>query len=1083
MKIKTKLFLILGIVPIFAMFILEFLWFRISYISEIGTSLQQNYQTTALAEQIHQELNHKAIIVRNLVIIDNKKAIQKEMTRLQSLSNTITKDIDLLEASTVSTKQKEMVEDLKQINNEYGDFKDKFVKLVSTGKRQEAIRLMNKTEFPIHTKLMDTTSTVTNNFAANMKASFRNMSGNFQIQIVIAGIISLILICLFWVLIFRFVLKITKRINIFTATLSGITDGSADLSTRIIAGENDEFGRIVNLFNKMVESLEKQMKREQSRNWIKAHIADISSSLTGMHDLKLLSQTFLSKIAPLMESCQAAFYVKDPDEQSESIFRLLASYAFTERKHPNNTVRPGEGLVGQAVLEKSSIILTDVPHECIHVHSGLGEAAPLTFYFLPVIFEDDVKAVLELASFKPFNQTQQTFLEEIINSLGIILDSVMGRIQLAKLLEESRNLLEEVQAQSEELQSQHDKLKATNEELEENAKVLLDYDAKLQIQQEELEQKNKELEEKANLLQEQNKKYERMNQELERARAGLEEQAQQLTLSSKYKSEFLANVSHELRTPLNSLLILSKLLFDNSDGNLTDKQVQFAKTIYSSGRDLLALINDLLDLTKIEAGKMEVNPSEVRINNLINYLENRFRPVANQKNLQFSIVLQEGVPSFIYSDEQRLQQVLENLLANAFKFTENGEVSLVIDFSLQKDQRPIFSFSVVDTGIGISKEKQEIIFEAFQQADGTTSRKYGGTGLGLSICREIANLLGGKLVVESLEGKGSKFTFYIGDYQGEDHSVSVTNYHEVAVTLDCENTGEEVMTQNHKEIFDVKQLIKVNNIKKLLIAEIDLKQRNSLIELIGDEDIIIKAVSSGNEAMEELKGDHYDCLILDLFLSDMSGFELLEKIKQTIAEQNLKVIVYTERNLSSEEEDYLQKYAYTVIIKDQQAPQYLKDELGLHLKSSNGKREMSDQAEAGKIQRLPEFEGKRVLLVDDDVRNVYALSNILELSGLKVTFAENRKEGIELLKSNLDFDIVLMDIMMPEMDGYEAMQKIRDIPKFRDIPIIALTAKAMKEDREKCIAAGASDYVVKPVESDQLISLMRVWLYKQKENI
>lgn len=745
MKINTKTLLILGTVPILILLILGFSWLRISSINQIGDTLQENYQTVTLANSIHDAVNEEAITIRNLVILNDKGSIQTELTHLQTINNSITKNIALLEASAKSAEQTSWVVNLKQANNEFSDFKTKIVELISKGNKEEAVRLINKTRSSIQNKLLANTSVTRHNFATNMKSSFYDMAANLQRQVMIGSIISLIVMVIVLGLMIQIILGIANRLSKFLNTMSSITDGSADLSTKVEITANDELGKLGTFFNKMVETLHEQMQREQSQNWIKTHIADISTSLTGMSDLESLSQTFLSKVVPLVQSCQAVFYVKNTDEQNEPIFQLFASYAFKERKHLSNTFRPGEGLVGQAVLEKSPIILTDVPHDYIYVQSGLGEAAPLTIYVLPVIFEDDVKAVLELASFKTFSQTQQTFLEDMISSLGIILESVMGRIQIAKLLEESQGLLEEVLAQSEELQSQQDELKATNEELEENAKALRKSEEKLQIEQEELEQTNTELEEKSSLLQVQNKQYERINRELERARSGLEEQARQLALSSKYKSEFLANVSHELRTPLNSLLILSKLLSDNPDGNLTDKQVQFATTIYSSGNDLLALINDLLDLTKMESG------------------------------------------------------IMEN----------------------------------------------------------------------------------------------------------------------------------------------------------------------------------------------------------------------------------------------------------------------------------------SNPAGAGKIQKLLEFAGKKVLLVDDDVRNVYALSNVLELSGLKVTFAENGKEGLELLKKEADFDIVLMDIMMPEMDGYEAMQRLRAIPKFADLPVIALTAKAMKEDQEKCMEAGASDYIVKPVDPDQLISLMRGWLYSQ----
>lgn len=857
--------------------------------------------------------------------------------------------------------------------------------------------------------------------------------------------------------------------------MGDVANGSADLSTRVKVKSNDEIDDVAKSFNKMVHSLEEQLEKEQSLIWVKSNIAEISTDLNGKHDLESLSQTFLSKAVPLVESAHAVLYVKGMDEREEEpVYKLFASYALKERKHLTNVFRKGEGLIGQAVLEKKPIILTNVPSDYIQVKSGLGEAPPLNIYVLPICFEGDVKAVLELASFKPFDTVQQSFLEELVGVSGIIFESVMGRIQLAKLLEESQALMEEVQAQSEELQSQQEELRASNEELEEQTQALRQSEEKLQVQQEELEQINAELKEKAEGLEEQNRKFEVTNREVEKARAELEEKARQLTLSSKYKSEFLANMSHELRTPLNSLLILSKLLSDNLDGNLSEKQVEYSKTIYSSGNDLLTIINDILDLAKIESGKMDVNPSQIPIRDIVNYVEETFRPVANEKNLNLNIVLTDRLPNVIFSDIQRLQQVLRNLLSNAFKFTHKGEVTLKIDF----DQR--FIFSVIDTGIGISKEKQELIFQAFQQADGTMSRRYGGTGLGLSICREISTLLGGKVFVESEEGKGSTFTFVVGDAKKE-HVAQTTflQLDEVAVTKEV---MEEKKDQNSNQPM-TPEPIKSSSyepntyIKRLLIVDDDMKQRNSLMEFIGDKNVVIKAVSSGSEAIEELKVNPFDCMVLDLGLSDTTGFELLEKIKASSDHDSLKVFIYTGKELTSKEEIDLNKYAHTIIIKDAHSPQRLKDELELYLNSASEEQEVNVQLKE-ESTKLAGLEGKKVLLVDDDVRNVYALSSVLEIYGMDITFAENGKEGLELLEKKDGFDLVLMDIMMPEMDGYEAIRRVRENPKFRDLPIIALTAKAMKEDREKCMEVGASDYIVKPVDPEQLISLIRVWVYK-----
>ena len=509
----------------------------------------------------------------------------------------------------------------------------------------------------------------------------------------------------------------------------------------------------------------------------------------------------------------------------------------------------------------------------------------------------------------------------------------MSRIRLAKLLEESQMLMEEIQAQSEELQNQQEELKVTNEELEEQTQALRQSEEKLQMQQEELEQTNMDLEEKAKSLEEQNKKFERANREVEKARAELEVKADQLELSSKYKSEFLANMSHELRTPLNSLIILSKLLLDNKAGNLTPKQVEYSKTIYSSGHDLLLLINDILDLAKIESGKMNVNPSNILFTDLVDFIENNFRAIANERNVDFNILLKEGLPRFIYSDEVRIQQVLKNLLSNAFKFTEHGDVTLDISVHTKSSKQTTIAFSVMDTGIGISKEKQAFIFEAFQQADGTTSRKYGGTGLGLSISREIATLLGGEIVVESTEGKGSTFTFYISDYENKENENIVVAEDEVAVSI--EKPEHTIESNESLQLESEHHATESSHIKRLLIVDDDQGQRNSLMELIGDMDFIIKAVSTGRDAIEELKVNHFDCMILDLGLSDTSGFDLLEKAKESNGNIEVKVFIYTGRDLSSKEEIQLNKYVHTIIIKNEHSPQRLKAELELYLNESS----------------------------------------------------------------------------------------------------------------------------------------------------
>lgn len=1056
-------------------------WYQITNFNEMSDETQVNYELSFLASQIHREMKNQAISLRDIVIFEDQEVIDQELALLEEQSNFLRENITLLETTVSLAEHKALVTELKDIYQTFDDYKKQVMDTVIEGEKGEAIKLIGANSRSIHDDFSQVMLIMSNTFSENLDLSLQSFLDNFKRQFQISSFISVIGILVVLIVIFHNIWTFTRRLNKVSNVMNSVANGNADLDTEVEILSNDEIDEVARSFNKMTHSLALQTKKEQELTWIKSNTAEITTILTGIHDLENLSKTFLSKIVPLVEASQAVFYVKERGkEDGEEHYRLLASYAFKERKHLSNTIVPGEGIVGQAVLEKTPIILTDVPSDYIRVKSGLGEAPPLTIYVIPIQFEGKIIAVLELASFKSFNLQQQRFLEEMTNGIGIILESVMSRIQLARLLEESQMLTEEVQAQSEELQSQQEELRMTNEELEEQTRSLRQSEEKLQVQQEELEQANAELKEKAARLEERNKIIEMTNQEMALAQAELEEKAMQLALSSKYKSEFLANMSHELRTPLNSLLLLSKLLADNASGNLTEKQVKYSETIYSSGNDLLILINDILDLAKIESGKMDIIPSKVQIGDLIELVESTFRPIANENKLQFNIHREANVPDFLFSDQQKIYQVLKNLLSNAFKFTLKGEVTFKINH-IEKNYKSQFIFSIIDTGVGIPKEKQELIFQAFQQADGSTSRKFGGSGLGLSICREIASRLGGEIKVDSEEEKGSIFTFYVSDYEGEELNYDKV-VDEVAVTIDHQEplspSNDERLVQKESGTETTKGK---SEIKRVLIVDDDPIQRNSLMEFIGNKNAIIKAVSTGYEAIEELKVGEYDCIVLDLGLEDTSGFELLEKIKKNVEFENVKVLIYTGKDLSSKEEIYLNKYTDTIIIKDVHSPQRLKDELTLYLNSNHESSE-GVQPDEEQILMDPSLQGKKILLVDDDVRNVYALSSILELYGMNITFAENGLECLELLEAKKDFDLILMDIMMPEMDGYEAIKRIRENPKTVHLPVIALTAKAMKEDRDKCIEAGASDYIVKPIDTDQLISLIKVWLYTKGIN-
>jgi HAMP domain-containing protein/CheY-like chemotaxis protein/signal transduction histidine kinase len=1038
--------------------------------------------------------------------------------------------------------------------------------------------------------------------------------------------------------------SLTLQVRAIADVATAVTRG--DLSRQIAVEAQGELDELKNNLNQMIANLKTTTEKNNEQDWLKTNLAKFSRMMQGQKDLEAVSKLIMSELTPLVSAHHGAFYIME-DENNAPLLKLIASYAYKERKHVGNRFRLGEGLVGQAALEKKPILLTNVPDDYIRITSGLGEAAPRNVLVLPVLFEGEVKAVIELASFLPFSQIHQLFLDQLAETVGVVINMIAANMRTAELLEQSQGLTLELQSQSEELRKQQEELKRSNAELEAQAATLRTSEELLKDQQEELQQVNEELEEKASLLAEQNRKVESKNEEVEGARLALEEKAEQLALSSKYKSEFLANMSHELRTPLNSLLILARLLSDNKDGNLTPKQVEFAQTILTSGSDLLNLINDVLDLSKVEAGKMDVNSTEVRLADVKEFVERAFNELAEQKGLSFHVELNADLPQVIFTDGGRLQQVLKNLLSNAFKFTQEGDVTLTVRRAEKgrRFQNPVLesaseviAFAVADTGIGIAKDKQRLIFEAFQQADGTTNRKFGGTGLGLSISREIARLLGGEIRVESSENQGSTFTLFLparfvprpdapvrvgtdtgdfmsptyqprpggvetrpataprrpssgsrdkrrkptGDalqYRPERRAVPQTvidddrehieegdrtvlviendqNFAKVlldmardkgykgvveldgqaglqaareirpdAITLDIDMPGMdglEVLDRLKRDpetrhvpvhiisgveekraglnagaiAFLAKPVSKealdaafarisafIDTVpKSLLVVEDNETQRQSIVELIAHDDVDITAVGSAEEALTKLHEKHFDCMVLDLGLragGDMSGFDLLEKVKSDPDNHDLPIIIYTGRELSPEDETKIKKYAETIIVKDVKSPERLLDETALFLhrieaRLPEQKRKMLEQLhDADSV-----VSGKSVLVVDDDVRNIFSLTSMLEDHGMIVRFAENGKQAIEQLRKDPNVDAILMDIMMPEMDGYETTRAIRAMDQFKTMPIIALTAKAMKGDREKTIAAGASDYITKPVDTEQLLSLLRVWLYR-----
>lgn len=982
-----------------------------------------------------------------------------------------------------------------------------------------------------------------------------------------------------------------------------------DLNTTInLRNENDQLGAAL---LRMTTDLKISNEDKRRQLWQKSSQSVLNDAMRGEQEIIALSQKIVSQLCDIVQAKVGAIYVEE-----EKTYKLTGSYAFRQRKHIPTSYKAGEGMIGQAVIEKQTIIITNIPDDYTTINSGLGEATPRNLLIVPCVFNDTVVAVIELGSFAEFTDEQLDFVQLISQNIAVGLHASKGRTEL-------RNLLTRTQQQAEELQVQQEELRQANEELEEQTKALKESEQQLQTQQEELRVTNEELEERTSAIEKQRDDIRTKNDALVQAQKEIEKKARDLESASRYKTEFLANMSHELRTPLNSILVLSQILGNNKPGNLTDKQVQSAKTIYSSGSSLLSLINEILDLSKIESGKLEVNSERLELKSFLDNIDEIFRPLATEKGLELNILQSIGHDASIHTDSLRLQQILRNLLSNAIKFTHEGSVSLHVykpeTLSASQGEAGLepgttIAFEVKDTGIGIPVHQQQTIFEAFMQADGTTSRKYGGTGLGLTISQNLAHILGGVISMESNQNngttfrlllplkykmrqrqlvmtgtteahpevsaaqqtitktlrpgngsnssdghpgthesvkddrkiinKGDKFILVIEDDasfaqilydlahekgfkcliapNGETGLHYADYYKPDAIILDIGLPGIDgwqvmdrlkenletrhipvhFMSGKDKSIEAMKKgaigfltkpisiedldaaFQKIGNyiskpLKKLLVIEDDDDMRRAIVELIADDDVDITSVSTGAQALEQLQSEHFDCMILDLGLKDISGFELLKKIGKKGSGGNIPVIIYTGRELSREDDEQLRQYSDRIIIKGVKSPERLLAETTLFLhRVESGLPEEKQKMLRFVHQKEDIIRDKKILVVDDDMRNVFALNSLLEERGLKVVVGRNGKEGLTKLQETPDVDLVLMDIMMPEMDGYEAMQKIRQMPQYRKLPIIALTAKAMQGDRDKCIKAGANDYLTKPVDADKLISLLRVWLYQ-----
>ncbi|HVL42249.1 MAG TPA: response regulator, partial [Brevundimonas sp.] len=978
--------------------------------------------------------------------------------------------------------------------------------------------------------------------------------------------------------------NLTTQVRAIAEVSTAVTKG--ELTRSITVEASGEVAALKDNINEMIRNLKDQTLKNTEQDWLKTNLARFTRMLQGERDLATVSNMVLSELAPLINAQHAVFYVSDKDADDEPILTLAAAYASTEREQLSPTFRLGQSLIGQCAKEKERILLTNVPQDYVQIGSGLGASAPLNIIILPALFEGEVKAVIELATFGEFSETHQSFLSQLMESVGIVLSTIAANMRTEGLLTQSQLLTAELQAQQEEL-------KSTNDRLEQQAASLRQSEELLRAKQEELQQSNAELEDKAVLLSAQNQQVEAKNREVEQARFALEEKAEQLALTSKYKSEFLANMSHELRTPLNSLLILSKMLSENTQGNLTPKQVEFSRNIHAAGSDLLGLINDILDLSKIESGTVTLDIGEMALESLRDQMHRTFAQIAQDKKLDFSIDIDPDLPPSMYTDDKRLLQIIKNLLSNAFKFTESGSVRLRVDRVAEgwspgnehlNKAGQVLAFSVQDSGIGIPEDKQRIIFEAFQQADGTTSRKYGGTGLGLSISREITRTLGGELKVESEPGEGSTFTLFL-PLNFTPAAATGPTAREASRAVTVRTASEEEQVEAVEVIADDRDTVAPGD-PVILIVEDDPRFGAILLALVRDSGFKGVITHEGVAAAALARRYGPQAIMLDVGLPDMDGLALLDLLKRTPETRHIPVhvisahdqaglglsigafgftpkpidregvvasldevkkfvsaanrrlilvgpageahtllksafgsvvrvdalkgltkakmkpadsliidvsampipdlvdwlkagdrpaVVYAGDTLSSLDERRLRLAVFAGHARLARTPEQLLEQATLLLHEPTDR--LSETARTTLAQTRKEdaiLTGRTALVIDDDIRNIFSMASALEEFGVDLLYAESGRAGLDLLAQHPETDLILVDIMMPDMDGYETMREIRALPRFARIPIIAVTAKAMKGDRQKCIQAGASDYVSKPVDIDYLISVMRV---------
>ncbi|MFD2670985.1 response regulator [Marinicrinis sediminis] len=1275
MRIKTKVIVGTGLLMIIIMLLSGVGIKNVSELSSQVDEVKGSYLERVInAYHMRSGVNETAKIVANLILYDEAKGIFEEGKA--SVDEKLTEArqmLEVMEENRMSDTEKQLVQELKNQLQQFADYKDQIIELLENGEDVAASQYRQTEGLELQESLLASVDSWVDFNEQAMEEAINTIDEENQFTLNTMSVVTLAGLFIGLFIMLWNVASITKGLNTFTQMIRGFSDGTLERSTRLNLVSKDEFGQVIHAFNNMATDIEDKNRiveennlKNEEQTWLKTNVLKLFTVMQGAEDMTRASQKLIRLLTPVINAQYGGMYVRDK-MKDEASFTLTGAYAKQGSPAYRQEIREGEGLVGQCAIDQEMMQLSNVPDAYLQVQSGTMEGAAHHILLYPIVVETETVGVMEFASINEFTPLQLELLQQTSFLIGVMLNRMFGRMQTEELLRESQALTEELQAQSEELMSQQDELKRSNLRLEEQTDALKRSEELLQQQQEELEQSNEELSRKTELLKKQVQRTERKNRQVEQARDAMEKQAEQLAIAAQYKTEFLTNMSHELRTPLNSLLILSQMLSENKDKNLTDKQVEYASTIHASGQDLLKLIDEILDLSKIDSGKMEVVAEHISLTELQQYMRRQFEPMALKKGLSFDVSLLPGLPKNIVSDGHRLKQILKNLLSNALKFTHTGAVNVQIQ-KISNDMLPyveeeedsMIAISVRDTGVGISKDKQEVIFEAFQQADGTISRQYGGTGLGLSISKELAELLGGTLYLESEEGQGSTFTLYVPEfyipsveeqpesvnqeefkellkgaqeaaagqvskkkrkaasalsteqerkepvkplltseatpqphqnelpevtsmdvgvseqmepiqqtamsdrrYMADDRQVIEVGDRKVLIIEDDEkfagvlldmarskgfkgivamegDTGLELVHEfqpdailldmklpgmdgwsvlNHlkhqpetrhipvhivsvddaerglnmgalafrkkpltseqmEELFTNMDAYLSRDVKRLLFLERDGDQRERWKDYIGFDDVSMTFVGGGMKLLEQLKEEMYDCVVINIQFDDMELFDLLDELQKQGWTRDLPFLIYTGKSLAAQDEERIRQYAESMIIRDVKTPERLLDETALFLHRVEANLPEEKRRLLDKLHSTEEIlHGRRILIADDDIRNVYALTSVLEEFEMDLTSVENGQEALDKVREEAPFDLILMDIMMPEMDGYEAMRHIRSTAGYADVPIIALTAKAMKGDRNKCIEAGASDYISKPLQNDQLLSLMRVWLY------